>query len=168
MRRRRRRRAQRAWLQRPWAAGPGRTTHRHPDRLEAAARPAGPGRTTSRRAERSSQRGRLAGGAGHAAAGDLSGQQTASRKTAAHGAARLAGQHTRRPQHPWRHRQQNRPAKRSATGHMKPVPPLQIAIIRNLKPPTPLLASEQRPLKPTTPLQPKNARKIPTSRPQRR
>ena len=29
-------------------AGPGRTTHRHPDRLEAAARPAGPGRTTHR------------------------------------------------------------------------------------------------------------------------
>ena len=45
-----------------WAAGPGRTTHRHPDRLEAAARPAGPGRASSRRAERSSRRGRLAGG----------------------------------------------------------------------------------------------------------
>ncbi len=30
-----------------WAvAGPGQTTHRHPDRLEAAARPAGPGRAT--------------------------------------------------------------------------------------------------------------------------
>ena len=43
-------------------AGPGRTTHRHPDRLEAAARPAEPGRTTSRRAERSSRRGRRAGG----------------------------------------------------------------------------------------------------------
>ena len=28
----------------PWAAGPGRATHRHPDRLEAAARPAGPRR----------------------------------------------------------------------------------------------------------------------------
>ena len=35
-----------------WAvAGPGRTTHRHPDRLEAAARPAGPGRASRRRAE---------------------------------------------------------------------------------------------------------------------
>ena len=43
------------------AAGPGRTTHRHPDRLEAAARPAGPGRASSRRAERSSRRGRRAG-----------------------------------------------------------------------------------------------------------
>ena len=43
-------------------AGPGRTTHRHPDRLEAAARPAGPGRASSRRAERSSRRGRRAGG----------------------------------------------------------------------------------------------------------
>ena len=46
-----------------WAvAGPGRTTHRHPDRLEAAARPAGPGRASRRRAERSSRRGRRAGG----------------------------------------------------------------------------------------------------------
>ena len=53
----------RAWLRRPWAvAEPGRTTHRHPDRLEAAARPAGPGRASSRRAERSSRRGRRAGG----------------------------------------------------------------------------------------------------------
>ena len=35
----------RAWLRCPWAAArPGRATHRHPDRLEAAARPAGPGR----------------------------------------------------------------------------------------------------------------------------
>ena len=42
-------------------AWPGQP-HRHPDRLEAAARPAGPGRTTSRRAERSSRRGRRAGG----------------------------------------------------------------------------------------------------------
>ena len=58
-----RRRDRRAWLRCRWAvAGPGRTTHRDPDRLEAAARPAGPGRTTSRRAERSSQRGRQAGG----------------------------------------------------------------------------------------------------------
>ena len=46
-----------------WAvAGPGRATHRHPDRLEAAARPAGPGRASSRRTERSSRRGRRAGG----------------------------------------------------------------------------------------------------------
>ena len=46
-----------------WAvAGPGRATRRHPDRLEAAARPAGPGRASRRRAERSSQRGRRAGG----------------------------------------------------------------------------------------------------------
>ena len=44
------------------AAGPGHATHRHPDRLEAAARPAGPGRASSRRAERSSWRGRRAGG----------------------------------------------------------------------------------------------------------
>ena len=44
------------------AAGPGQATHKHPDRLEAAARPAGTGRTTSRRAERSSRRGRRAGG----------------------------------------------------------------------------------------------------------
>ena len=41
------RRHRRAWLRRPWAAGPGRATHRHPDRLEAAARPAGPGRASS-------------------------------------------------------------------------------------------------------------------------
>ena len=46
-----------------WAvAGPGQATHRHPDRLEAAARPAGPGRASRRRAERSSRRGRRAGG----------------------------------------------------------------------------------------------------------
>ena len=58
-----RRRDRRAWLRRPWAvAGPGQATHRHPDRLEAAARPAGPGRASSRRAERSSRRGRRAGG----------------------------------------------------------------------------------------------------------
>ena len=52
----------RAWLRCPWAAGPGQATHRHPDRLEAAARPAGPGRASRRRAERSSRRGRRAGG----------------------------------------------------------------------------------------------------------
>ena len=34
------------------------------------------------------------------------------------------------------------PTQRSANGHMKPVPPLQAAIIRNLKPPSPLLAEE--------------------------
>ena len=49
-----------------WAVGGGRwrglATHRRPDRLEAAARPAGPGRASSRRAERSSRRGRRAGG----------------------------------------------------------------------------------------------------------
>ena len=56
------RRDWRARLRRPWAAGPGQATHRHPDRLEAAARPAGPGRASRRRAERSSRRGRLAGG----------------------------------------------------------------------------------------------------------
>ena len=55
--------ADRAWLRYPWAAArPGRASHRHPDRLEAAARPAGPGRASSRRAERSSRRGRRAGG----------------------------------------------------------------------------------------------------------
>ena len=48
----RRRRDWRDRLQCPWAvAGPGQTTHRHPNRLEAAARPAGPGRASSRRAE---------------------------------------------------------------------------------------------------------------------
>ena len=58
-----RRRDRRAWLRCPWAAaGPGQATHRHPDRLEAAARPAGPGRASSRRAKRSSRRGRRAGG----------------------------------------------------------------------------------------------------------
>ena len=52
-----------ARLRRPWAvAGPGQAAHRHPDRLEAAARPAGPGRASSRHAERSSRRGRRAGG----------------------------------------------------------------------------------------------------------
>ena len=52
-----------AWPRCRWAAaGPGRATHRHPDRLEAAAGPAGPGRASSRRAERSSRRGRRAGG----------------------------------------------------------------------------------------------------------
>ena len=58
-----RRRVRRAWPRCRWAVtGPGRATHRHPDRLEAAARPAGPGRASSRRAERSSRRGRRAGG----------------------------------------------------------------------------------------------------------
>ena len=57
-----RRRDRRARLRCPWAAGPDQATHRHPDRLEAAARPAGPGRASSRRAERSSRRGRRAGG----------------------------------------------------------------------------------------------------------
>ena len=58
-----RRRDRTAWLRCPWAAaGPGQATHRHPDRLEAAARPAGPGRASSRRAERSSRRVRRAGG----------------------------------------------------------------------------------------------------------
>ena len=58
-----RRRDRRVRLRHPRAvAGPGRTTHRDPDRLEAAARPAGPGRASRRRAERSSLRGRLAGG----------------------------------------------------------------------------------------------------------
>ena len=33
----------------PWAAGPGQATHRHPDRLEAAARPAGPRRSAGGR-----------------------------------------------------------------------------------------------------------------------
>ena len=57
------RRDRRAGLRYAWAAArPGRATHRHPDRLEAAARPAGPGRASSRRAERSSRRGRRAGG----------------------------------------------------------------------------------------------------------
>ena len=51
---------------------------------------------------------------------------------------------------------------------MKPVPPLQAAIIRHLKPPSPLLAPQQRPLKPTTPLHPKNALNSPISQPQRR
>ena len=52
-----------ARLRRLWAAaGPGRATYRHLDRLEAAARPAGPGRASRRRAERSSRRERLAGG----------------------------------------------------------------------------------------------------------
>ena len=52
-----------AWPRCRWAAaGPGQATHRHPDRLEAVARPAGPGRASSRRAERSSRRGRRAGG----------------------------------------------------------------------------------------------------------
>ena len=57
-----RRRVRRARLRCPRAAGPSQATHRHPDRLEAAARPAGPGRASSRRAERSSRRGRRAGG----------------------------------------------------------------------------------------------------------
>ena len=53
----------RSWLRCPRAVvGPGQATHRHPDRLEAAARPAGPGRASRRRAERSSRRGRRAGG----------------------------------------------------------------------------------------------------------
>ena len=39
-----RRRVRRARLRCPRAAGPSQATHRHPDRLEAAARPAGPGR----------------------------------------------------------------------------------------------------------------------------
>ena len=57
------RRDRRAWLRCPWAAaGPGQATHRHPDRLEAAAWPAGPGRASRQRAERSSRRGRRAGG----------------------------------------------------------------------------------------------------------
>ena len=56
------RRDRRARLRCPRAAGPSQATHRHPDRLEAAARPAGPGRASSRRAERSSRRGRRAGG----------------------------------------------------------------------------------------------------------
>ena len=80
----------RAWLRCQWAAaGPGRATHRHPDRLEAAARPAGPGRASSRRAERSSRRGRRAGGP----------PPTGTPSSPAR-------QHTtRRPEHPWGHKQ---------------------------------------------------------------
>ena len=52
--------------------------------------------------------------------------------------------------------------------HMKPMTPLQTAIIGSLKPPTPLLAPEQQPLKPVAPLRPKNTPKAPISGPQRR
>ena len=50
--RRRRREGRRRDRRGPWAAaGPGQATHRHPDRLEAAAWPAGPGRASSRRTQ---------------------------------------------------------------------------------------------------------------------
>ena len=60
------------------------------------------------------------------------------------------------------------PVHRTGDGHMKPVTPLQAAIIRNLKPPTPLLTPNTGPLKPGTPLRPKTASKTPISPPQRR
>ena len=56
-------------------AGPGRTTHRHPDRLEAAAR-----RPEICRGHKQKQK---------------------DRRPPAHQAARSAEQRTRRPQHPW-------------------------------------------------------------------
>ena len=50
--RRRRREGRRRDRRGPWAAaGPGQATHRHPDRLEAAAWPAGPGRASRRRTQ---------------------------------------------------------------------------------------------------------------------
>ena len=71
-----------ASLRCPWAAWPGQATHRHPDRLEAAARPAGPGRASSRRAERSSRRGRLAGGPPPTGASSSTAENTKQREAA--------------------------------------------------------------------------------------
>ena len=104
----------RAWLRCPWAvAGPGQAAHRHPDRLEAAARPAGPGRTTSRRAERSSRRGRRAGGQAARRPEICRGnnQQLAARtargREAAHGRIKQPGL-MQRPEHPWGNKQHHK------------------------------------------------------------
>ena len=71
-----------ASLRCPWAAWPGQATHRHPDRLEAAARPAGPGRASSRRAERSSRRGQRAGGPPPTGASSSTAENTKQREAA--------------------------------------------------------------------------------------
>ena len=78
----------RAWLRCPWAAGPGNTQTPRPIGGRREACGAWPGFEPTRRAKLAART--ASGRVGRAAAGDLSGQQTTSRKTASH-------QHTQRP-----------------------------------------------------------------------